>query len=340
MRYKLLGKTGLRVSEVALGTMTFGEEWGWGATKEESRAMFETYADAGGNFFDTANRYTEGTSERLLGEFIGKERERYVVATKYSLFTSKEHPNASGNQKKNMVQALEASLKRLNMDYVDLLWVHAWDFMTPVEEVLRGLDDLVRAGKVLYIGISDTPAWIISRMVTMSDLRGWTRFAAAQLKYSLIERTAERELLPMARELDLAVTPWGALGSGLLSGKYNVDPNQTGRLAGSKTVNDRNLAIAATVMDIARELDCLPTHIALSWVRQQPGVIIPLIGARNAAQLHENLGCLSVTLSDAALQRLSEVSTIPLGFPHEFLQSENIRDIVYGGFRNRIDAHR
>ena len=340
MRYKLLGKTGLRVSELALGTMTFGEEWGWGASKDESRAMFDAYVEAGGNFFDTANRYTEGTSERYLGEFIGAEREKYVVATKYTLYTSKDHPNASGNARKNMMQALGASLKRLKMDYVDLFWVHAWDFMTPPEEVLRGLDDLVRAGKVLYIGISDTPAWVISRLVTMADLRGWTRFAAAQLKYSLLERTPERELLPMARELDLAVTPWGALGSGLLSGKYNVDPTQKGRLAGSKTVNDRNLAISKLVMDIARECGCTPAHVALSWVRQQPGVIIPLIGARNTAQLRDNLGCLDVRLDEGQLRRLDEASAIPLGFPHEFLQSANIVDLVYGGYRDRIDAHR
>jgi aryl-alcohol dehydrogenase-like predicted oxidoreductase len=198
MRYKLLGKSGLRVSELALGTMTFGEEWGWGASKEESRHIFEAYVAAGGNFIDTANRYTEGTSEKFVGEFVAPERDKFVVATKYTLFMRRNDPNAAGNQRKNMVQSLEASLKRLGTDYVDLYWVHAWDFMTPVEEVLRALDDMVRAGKILYVGISDTPAWVVSQANMLAELRGWTRFVGLQLPYSLIERTPERELLPMA----------------------------------------------------------------------------------------------------------------------------------------------
>nr|HMQ54595.1 aldo/keto reductase [Anaerolineae bacterium] len=228
MRYKLLGRSGLRVSELALGTMTFGEEWGWGASKEESKKIFDAYAEAGGNFVDTANRYTEGTSEKFVGDFIAADREHFVVATKYTLFMRRDDPNFSGNHRKNMVQALEASLKRLKTDYVDLYWVHAWDYTTPVEEVMRGLDDLVRSGKVLYIGISDTPAWIVSQANTMADLRGWSRFVGLQLRYSLIDRTVERELLPMARALDLGVTPWSVLGSGVLTGKYNQG-DTTGR---------------------------------------------------------------------------------------------------------------
>ena len=188
MRYKLLGRSGLRVSELALGTMTFGEEWGFGATKAESKKMFDAFAASGGNFIDTANRYTEGTSERYLGEFIASDRDHWVVATKYTLFTRRDDPNFSGNQRKNMVQALEASLKRLGTDYIDLYWVHAWDYMTPVDEVMRALDDMVRAGKVLYIGISDTPAWIVSQANTLADSRGWAPFVALQLRYSLIKR--------------------------------------------------------------------------------------------------------------------------------------------------------
>ena len=218
MRYKLLGKSGLRVSELVLGTMTFGEDWGWGASQEVSRQMFDAYANAGGNFIDTANRYTNGTSERFVGDFIAADREHFVVATKYTLMTRSGDPNAAGNQRKNMVQALEASLKRLRTDYVDLFWVHAWDFLTPVEEVMRGLDDLVRAGKVLYVGISDTPAWVVAQANTLADLRGWSRFVGLQLRYSLADRAAERDLLPMARALDIGVMAWSEVGAGRLTG--------------------------------------------------------------------------------------------------------------------------
>ena len=192
MRYKLLGRSGLRVSELCLGTMTFGEEWGWGASKQESKRIFDAFVAAGGNFIDTANRYTDGTSERYVGEFVAAERERFVVATKYTIYMRKGDPNSAGNHRKNMMQSLEASLRRLNTPYVDLYWVHAWDFMTPEEEVLRALDDMVRQGKVLYIGISDTPAWIVSRMNAIADLRGWSAFTALQIEYSLIQRTVER----------------------------------------------------------------------------------------------------------------------------------------------------
>ena len=209
MRYKLLGKSGLRVSELALGTMTFGEEWGWGASKEECHKMFDAYAHAGGNFIDTANRYTEGTAERIVGELIAADRAHFVLASKYTLKMRNGDPNYCGNHRKNMVQSLEASLKRLHTDYLDMFWVHAWDFLTPVEEVMRGLDDLVRAGKVLYIGISDTPAWVVAQANTLADLRGWTSFIGIQAQYSLIERTPERELLPMARALGYRRAPLG-----------------------------------------------------------------------------------------------------------------------------------
>ena len=195
----LLGRSGLRVSELALGTMTFGEEWGWGASKADSQKVFDAYAEAGGNFVDTANRYTEGTSEKFVGEFIHSDREHFVLATKYTLKMRDGDPNFSGNHRKNLVQSVNASLKRLNTDYIDLLWVHAWDFLTPVEEVMRGLDDLVRQGTVLYVGVSDTPAWIVAQANTLADLRGWTRFVGLQIQYSLVERTPERDLLPMAR---------------------------------------------------------------------------------------------------------------------------------------------
>jgi aryl-alcohol dehydrogenase-like predicted oxidoreductase len=341
MRYKLLGRSGLRVSELALGTMTFGEEWGWGASKEESKKVFDAFAEAGGNFIDTANRYTEGTSERYVGDFVSADRNHFVVATKYTLFTRHGDPNASGNHRKNMVQALEASLDRLGLDYVDLYWVHAWDFTTGVDEVMRGLDDLVRGGLVLYVGISDTPAWVVSQANTLADLRGWSPFVATQIRYSLIDRTAERELLPMARHLDLGVTPWSILGAGVLSGKYTRGaPAETGRAkAGAATV-ERNLTIARLVDRVADEIGCTSSQVAIAWVRQQPGVIVPLVGARDLEQLQDNLGALDVTLDAGQLARLDEATAIEPGFPHDFVAMENIRDLIYAGTWDRIDHHR
>jgi aryl-alcohol dehydrogenase-like predicted oxidoreductase len=338
MRYKLLGKSGLRVSELALGTMTFGEDWGWGASKEESKKIFDAYAEAGGNFIDTANRYTNGTSEKFVGEFIASDRGHFVLATKYSLFTRHGDPNAAGNQRKNMVQSLEASLKRLNTDYIDLYWVHAWDFMTPVEEVMRALDDMVRAGKILYAGISDTPAWIVSRANMLAELRGWTPFVGLQIRYSLIDRAVERDLLPMARALDIAVTPWGALGTGILSGKYNRKGG-SGRVSTWGPIEPKKLAVAEEVIKIAAEIGRTPAQVALNWVRQQPGVIIPIVGAKTLPQVQDNLACLDFKLSDEHVQHLSDISQIDLGFPHDFLAEEGVRDLVFAGTYNQIDNH-
>jgi aryl-alcohol dehydrogenase-like predicted oxidoreductase len=339
MNYKLLGRSGLRVSELALGAMTFGEEWKWGANKEESKKVFDAFANADGNFIDTANRYTEGTSEKFVGEFIASDRDHFVVATKYTLYMRKDDPNFSGNHRKNMMHSLDASLKRLKTDHIDLYWVHAWDFTTPEEEVLRALDDMIRAGKILYIGISDTPAWIVSRMNAIAELRGWTQFVALQIKYSLLERTVERELLPMARKLDLAVTPWAVLGGGILSGKYNENKNETGRAQMNNSINENNLSIASEVINVAKEFGCTPSQVALNWVRQQPGVIIPIIGAKSESQLKDNVDCLKYPLNDEQLNRLNEITKIDLGFPHSFLDGEYIRDLVYGGTYNKIDNH-
>jgi aryl-alcohol dehydrogenase-like predicted oxidoreductase len=221
MKYRLFGKSGLRVSEAALGTMTFGQERGWGAPKDESRKVYDAFREAGGNFIDTANIYTDGTSESFLGEFLEGHRDSVVLATKYSNAAPGNDPNAAGNHRKSMMQAVEASLKRLRTDYIDLYWVHIWDAMTPVEEVMRGLDDLVRQGKVLYVGISDVPAWWIAQANTLADLRGWSRFIGLQIPYNLIERTVERELIPMAKALDIGVTAWSPLSNGVLTGKYH-----------------------------------------------------------------------------------------------------------------------
>jgi len=345
MKYKLLGKSGLRVSEICLGTMTFGEEWGWGASKAESKKMFDAYAGAGGNFIDTANLYTNGTSEKFVGEFISSatDREHFVLATKYSLATRNGDPNACGNHRKNLVQAIETSLERLGTDYIDLYWLHAWDFLTPIEEVMRALDDLVRAGKVLYIGISDTPAWVVSRANMLAELRGWTPFVALQIEYSLVERTPERELLPMACELDLAVTPWAPLGAGVLTGKYsraNAFPDGSRLKKDSPKFNERNLKIAAEVDNVADEIGCSSSQVALNWLRQQAGVMVPIIGATKQAQLKENLKCLDYSLSDEQLARLNLASEIELGFPHEFLKRPRIQEVIYGGTYEQIENHR
>src|SRR3982075_3200839 len=228
MKYRLLGNSGLRVSEAALGTMTFGDDWGWGSAKEEARNVYDAFREAGGNFIDTANLYTNGTSESFLGEFMKDHRQSVVLATKYTNAMPGTDPNAAGNHRKNMVQALEASLKRLRTDYVDLYWVHIWDQITPVEEVMRGLDDLVRQGKVLYVGISDAPAWWIAQANTLAALRDWTQFTGLQIEYNLIERTVERELVPMAKALNLGVLAWSPLAKGVLTGKYQSEGKADG----------------------------------------------------------------------------------------------------------------
>jgi aryl-alcohol dehydrogenase-like predicted oxidoreductase len=339
MRYKLLGKSGLRVSELCLGTMTFGEDWGWGAPKDTSRQIFDTFVEAGGNFIDTANLYTNGSSEKIVGELIASDRDRFVVATKYSLssqWQGDKNPNGGGNHRKNMMRSLEGSLKRLNTDYVDLLWLHAWDFTTPVEEVMRAFDDLVRQGKVLYIGISDTPAWIVSQANTLAQAHGWTQFIALQIEYSLIERTPERDLLPMANAFDLAVTPWSPLAGGVLSGKYTQNGNGQSTSRGQE-IPDRSFQIAQTVGEIAQEMGCSSAQIALAWILAQSQQMIPILGASKLEQLQDNLKCLEVTLSPEHLQRLDRASQLDRGFPHEFLASEMVRGNLFSGTYDSID---
>jgi aryl-alcohol dehydrogenase-like predicted oxidoreductase len=373
MRYYLLGKSGLRVSEICLGAMTFGEEWGWGASKEESRLIFDAYVDAGGNFIDTANKYTEGTSEKYVGEFIRSDRNRFVLATKYTSNIRRGDPNAGGNHRKSLIQSLDASLDRLNTDYIDLYWVHAWDPMTPIEELMRALDDMVRAGKILYIGISDAPAWIVSHANTLAEMKGWTPFTGLQIEYSLIERTPERELLPMASALDIGVTAWSPLGGGILTGKYSntkkeqrnhqiqdkqEDHNakeEEGRMIviSSKSgdplnvmFKDRDMIIAEEVSKIAKEIVRVPSQVALNWIRQQQDGkgrnrrIIPIIGSKKESQIRENLASLEFELTKDQLQRLNEASKIDLGFPHDFLASDRIKDIIYGSTFSSIYNHR
>ncbi|WP_262918508.1 aldo/keto reductase [Telluribacter sp. SYSU D00476] len=339
MRYKLLGRSGLKVSELCLGTMTFGTEWGWGADQEESLKMFEAFGNAGGNFIDTANFYTGGTSERFLGDFIEADRDHWVLATKYTLKDRNNDLNFAGNHRKNLVRSVQESLKRLKTSYLDLLWVHMWDFTTPVEEVMRGLDDLISQGLVHYIGISDTPAWIVSQANTIADFRGWNPFVALQIEYSLIQRTPERDLLPMAKALDLAVTPWGAIGGGVLTGKYLK--GETGRITeGSARRSEQSMVIAQSVVDIATELGVTPAQVAINWTRQRDQVMVPIIGARTTTQLNDSLGCLSFQLPDEHMQKLNEVSKIEMGFPHDFLSSDGVKENAFGSMYYSLDNHR
>jgi len=327
MRYKLLGPTGLRVSELALGTMTFGDDWGWGASEEESRRIFDRFAEAGGNFIDTANNYTNGTSERLVGRFVAADRDHFVVATKYALTEREDDPNFGGNHRKNLLRSINGSLRRLSTDYVDVLWLHMWDGSTSLEEVLRAMDDLVRAGKVLSVGFSDTPAWVVARAVAIADLRGWIQPSAIQLPYNLADRSPERELLPMANELGLAVAVWGVLEEGVLTGKYSRKPDEPRR---NPSAAPRPMAIGDAVMKVAEEIGRSPAQVAINWVRQQRGTIVPILGTRSETQMKDDLGCLDFELAPERLVRLSEASPIELGFPRSFLESDHVRGLIFG----------
>jgi aryl-alcohol dehydrogenase-like predicted oxidoreductase len=331
MRYVTLGSTGLRVSELCLGTMTFGDTER-GADSEATRAILDRFAAAGGTFLDTANHYNHGESERLVGAFIQSDRDRFVVASKYTLTMQGDDPNASGNQRKNMMRSVEASLRRLGTEYIDVYWVHAWDFLTPVDEIMRGLDDLVRQGKIHYAAVSDAPAWAVAQANTLASLRGWTPFSAIQIEYSLVERTPDRELLPMARAFGLEVLAWSPLGAGVLTGKYLDEEPEEGRLRqGSGRLSERNQRLARAAVEIAGELGCSASQVALAWVRHRGAM--PIMGVRTVEQLEDNLGCLDVQLQPAHLARLDEESRIEPGFPHDLLSREAVRWRVYG------DAH-
>jgi aryl-alcohol dehydrogenase-like predicted oxidoreductase len=341
MRYKLHGRSGLRVSELCLGAMTFGSDWGWGGNDADSRAMFDAFAEAGGNFIDTAYVYTEGASERLVGEFIAADRDHFVVATKYTPSTGTDI-SKSGNSRKNMRHCVETSLRRMNTDYIDLYLLHFWDYTTQVDEIMRGLDDLVSSGKVLYVAVSDTPAWQIARANMMADLRGWAPFVGIQVEYSLVERTAERELLPMAKELDLGMTAWSPLAQGVLSGKFLGNGTSEATRQQAASIPPRQMEIAQLVSDIAKEYGASPSQIALAAIRQLSkwGDIIPIIGGRNLAQIKDNIGCLNVTLSAEHLARLDEATKIDLGFPHNMLKAGFVKDMGFGrGNFELLDNH-
>jgi aryl-alcohol dehydrogenase-like predicted oxidoreductase len=343
MRYQLLGNSGLRVSDAALGIMTFGAK-DWGTPEDEAARIYGLFRDAGGNFIDTANEiYAEGRAEEILGRLVVGHRQEIVIATKYSDALPGRDPNAAGNHRKSMIQSVERSLKRLGTDYVDVLWIHSWDYFTPVAEIMRGLDDLVRAGKVLYIGVSNAPAWEVSRANMLAELRGWTPFVGLQIEYNLIERTPERDLMPMARALDLAVVAWSPLASGILSGKYAEGGSQGGgrRLDSFmlRKLTERDHAIAEAVGSIAKEVGCSSPQLALAWLRSRlPNQVIPVLGARTLDQLRDNLGYLNVKLPVEAIERLDAVSAVPSGYPYNFLRKTVGPN--YGGMFEMIDTHR
>ncbi len=332
----------MRVSELSLGTMTFGEDWGWGAARDEAKKIYDAYREAGGNFIDTANVYTNGASERLVGEFMEGHRQEIVLATKYTNAMPGKDPNAGGNQRKNMMQAVEASLKRLKTDYIDLYWLHIWDQLTPVEEVMRAFDDLVRQGKVLYAGVSDAPAWWVAQANTLASLRGWSPFVGLQIEYSLLERTVERELIPMAKAFNLALLAWSPLSGGALTGKYSdAKPDAEGRYASEMMQNfmpdvEQRERVVSVLRKVSAETGRSPAQVAIAWLRYREIAVIPIIGARKLAQFEDNLASLSLSLTPEHVKSLDEASHIKLGFPHDFYRMEMVRALVYGGTRDNI----
>lgn len=345
LRYRLLGRSGLRVSDICLGTMSFGEQWGFGADPATSHEILDAFAEAGGNFLDTANKYHGGETEEIVGDWLrdgAGRRERTVLATKYTLSMDHSDPNASGNHRKNLVRSVETSLERLQTNYIDLLWVHAYDQFTPYEETMRALDDLVRSGKVHYIGISDTPAWVVSASNTLAELRAWTSFVGLQIEYSLLQRTPERDLLPMAAQFGLSVVAWAPLGAGVLTGKYTRgDASDSLRKKANEQrgrTDERAMAIARAVDEVADELGVSAAQVATAWVSAQGYRFIPIVGARKLSQIQDTLGAGAVTLSSGHLAKLDAISKISLGFPHDFLASPSVRDLVHGEIRTRIDG--
>ncbi|WP_433323295.1 aldo/keto reductase [Spirillospora sp. CA-294931] len=324
MRYRVLGRTGLRVSELFLGAMTFYERGG----TAEHRAVLDAYADAGGNVVDTATAY--GDSELILGELLAGRRDRFVLSTKYTLSRDHADPNAGGNHRKNLTLSLDNSLRRLGTDYIDLYWAHVWDRHTPVEETMRALDDAVTAGKILYTGFSDVPAWLVSRANTLAEWRGWTPFAAIQVPYNLLRRDIERELLPMAEALDLTVAAWGPLAGGVLTGKHTDAPALQGTRVDPATVTEREHRVARAVRGLAHDLDATPAQVALAWTRAKSPHVHPIIGAGTPAQLTDNLGAAALDLPPDAVERLDAATGFERGFPADFIAECEAHPATFG----------
>lgn len=325
--YTTLGRTGLRVSPLCLGTMTFGTEWGFGAEEKVSKEQFDRYVGAGGNFIDTADGYTNGHAEEMVGKFVteGKLRDQLVIATKFTFGAQQGNPNAGGNGRKNIYRALEGSLRRLKTDFIDLYYLHAWDTVTPLEEVLSTLTDLVAEGKIRYFGLSDTPAWYFTRMQTLAEKEGKERIATLQLEYSLAERNIEREHIPAAQELGIGLCPWSPLAGGFLSGKYKRDGNTgrgEGRLTGPASIfnkfTEHNWRVLDVLHDVAKQMGKPQAQVALSWLAAQPGVTSTILGARTMAQLEDNLAAIEFTIPAELNKRLEEASAPEDVHPYNF----------------------
>ena len=340
MRYKIFGeRTGLKVSELALGTGMFGQTWGYGATPEDTKRIIDGFADAGGNFIDTADNYQHGVAETLIGDVISLNRDDFIIASKFTRGASGDPALARlGNNRKNMVQSVEASLKRLKTDRIDLYFAHMDDFVTPMEEIARGLDDLVRAGKIVYGGLSKFPAWRVATAATMADLRGWTAISAIQIEYSLLQRTPERELLPMAEGFGLGVMGWSPMAAGILTGKYQQ--GERGRATELKTSvtqvdNPHINAVVDAVRAVAKEVGSNPGQVAVAWVRAKG--VLPIVGTRTPEQLQDHLGALKITLTDEQVRRLDAVTAIDLGYPHDLNNTPEQRAIMTGHRFDQID---
>ncbi|MBD2609264.1 aldo/keto reductase [Scytonema hofmannii FACHB-248] len=339
--FRTLGRSGLIVSPLALGTMTFGTPR-WGAPDEVSASIFNAYVDAGGNFIDTADVYSSGCSEELIGGYISNRnlRDKLVLATKFTFNAESGNPNAGGNGRKNMYRAIDLSLRRLCTDYIDLYWMHAWDMVTPVEEVLQSLGDLVRAGKIRYFGLSDLPAWYAVKAATLATAHAVPGPIALQLEYSLVERSIEREHLPAAHECGLGITPWSPLAGGFLAGKYSsTDAGATGegRLSGSNPFQgkftkftDRNWRVLDALRTVAAQVDRPLAQVALAWVSAQPGITAPILGASKLEQLHDNLESLDIRLTPEQIRTLDQSSALDLAFPYGFTD-DNVKRGIFGG---------
>jgi aryl-alcohol dehydrogenase-like predicted oxidoreductase len=324
--FRILGKSGLRVSPLCLGAMTFGEDWGWGASVAESTKLINNYVEKGGNFIDTANIYTNNHSEKIIGDVIGKNsslRTQTVIATKFANNVFPGNPNTCGTGNRALMTNLEASLRRLQTDYIDLYWIHSWDFLTPMEETMRSLDNAVKSGKIRYVGISDAPAWKIAQAQTAAWFKDWTPFIGLQIEYSLMQRTVEDELVPMALELGLGITPWSPLKGGLLSGKYNRKNmgKADGRFAtrnGGAELTEKQLNIIDELERLAEMHNTTPAAIALSWVNNKPGVTSTIIGVRTVEQLEANIAATDIHLSAEEIASLDQLSTPPATFLSEY----------------------
>jgi len=337
MRYRLLGQTGLRVSELFLGAMTFGDPETVGASPEECRLMLDAYAEVGGNVVDTASNYRGGASEMIVGELLEGRRDGFVVSTKYTASRNPSDPNAAGNHRKNLRLSLETSLRRLRTDYVDIYWVHLWDAHTPIEETVRALDDAVRAGKVLYIGISDAPAWVVARANTLAELKGWTAFAGLQVPYSLLQRDIERELLPMAESFGMTIAAWSPLAGGILSGKFTrPEGPESGTRLSAASIADHDLAVARVVHDVAGEIGASASQVAIAWTMVRSTAVHPIIGARRLDQLLDNLGALDCQLPAEAVSRLEQATGFLPGFPGDFIAETS--PWVFGAVSSRVDG--